>query len=107
MTAGGCGTVESSRLGNISGLPSRLGDDESAAASRGLVQNRVQGPPGLTQLNAQHDLRDSEDQAVQAEQQREGDRADVGTSGEHDAEREGYQPGDEEQRPGARSLCAA
>jgi hypothetical protein len=42
-----------------------------------MVQDRVRDLPALAQLDAQDHLKDAGDQAAQAEQQREGDRAET------------------------------
>src|SRR5215471_572484 len=61
----------------------------------------------LVQLDAQRDPRDAVDQAEEAEQQRQGDRADVGAGEQQDTERDGDQPGEDEHRPGAGGLRLA
>jgi hypothetical protein len=58
----------------------------------------------VADLDAGRDLREPVDQAVQAEQQREGNRADAGAGEEQDAERDGRQPGQDEQGARARGL---
>jgi hypothetical protein len=52
----------------------------------------VHGLPGAAQLDALHQHPDPGDQVEQAEQQREGDRAEAGAGAQHDAERDGDQP---------------
>src|ERR1700722_9598459 len=61
------------------GTPRRSG-------SARVGQNRIEGLPGSADLVAHHDLRDAVGQAEQAEQQGQGDRADVRAGHEHHAE---------------------
>src|SRR5436305_9442127 len=62
-------------------------------SGRILLHDRAQSPPGLAQVDAHRDLGDTIDQAEQAEQQREGNRADLGRGEEHYAGRDRHQPG--------------
>src|SRR5215472_5060818 len=78
----------------------------SRASSGSVLQDVVYGAPGPAQLDAHHDLRHAVDDAEQAEQQREGDRTDAGTGEQHDTERDGHKPAQDEQRAGARGLAA-
>src|SRR5215831_15730345 len=71
-----------------------------------VLPDRVQGLAGPAQLNAHRDLRDAVDQGEQAEQQGKGDRADAGAGEEQDAEQDGHQATDDEQRAGAGGLPA-
>jgi hypothetical protein len=72
----------------------RPGWQAGPGARRGLSGRRPQrrrwphGPARLMQLHAQGDPREAVDQAEQAEQQRQGDRADAGTGEQHDPERD-------------------
>jgi hypothetical protein len=58
----------------------------------------------LAQLDPGRDLGEPVDQRVQAEQQGQGDRADAGPGEQQHAEHERHQPGQQEQRAGARAL---
>ena len=54
---------------------------------------------GLAQLDALHERPGAVDQVVQAEQQRQGDRAYARAGEQHRAERDRHQPAEDEQRP--------
>src|SRR5262249_34975019 len=69
--------------------------------------DRLQGPPGPAQLNAQHDLRAAVDKAEQAEQQRQGDRADVGARQDKAAACNRPQDRQPDQRPGRPRITRA
>src|SRR5215831_1324482 len=80
-------------------------------SGRSVQRRRWPGGPvllvQLVQLGAERDPRDAVEDAEQAEQQREGDRADVGAGEQQDAERHRYKPSEDEHRPHARGLPAA
>src|SRR6516162_6492815 len=89
---------------------SRRGRPRPRTSSGGVLQRREQLLEGLAQLahlDARGDLREPVDHAVQAEQQREGDRADAGAGEQQDAEGDRHQAGNDEQRARARGLPAA
>jgi hypothetical protein len=73
-----------------------------------LVRRAVQELPRVlscaAQLDAAGNLRDSVDEREQAEQQREGVRADAGAGEQHDAEGDGHQAAEQEQGAGASGL---
>ena len=62
---------------------------------------------GAAQLDALHQHPDADDQVEQAEQQRQGDRAEAGAGAQHHAERDGGQPAQDEHRPGSGRLAGS
>jgi DNA-binding PucR family transcriptional regulator len=76
----------------------------SALGGVAQFRHRLHVSAQVADLDAGVDLREPVDQAVQAEQQGQGDRADAGPGEQQHAERDRHQAGQDEQRPHARGL---
>src|SRR5215467_13822143 len=98
-------TVRPGELLRSEGGSSCLDMAQAAFFFRLSRPDRAQGLLGAAQLGALHQHPDPGDQVEQAEQQREGDRADAGAGAQHHAERDGEQAAQDEHGPGPGRLA--